>query len=378
MGRLFKKFFLVFFLAQCSTVLGVSLFIHLRHSGHISIPRSYQKPHRSEPPFFSPQDKRSSIPLHGQPFPPGPHMLPPPGPSIPFLPIGVGVIASLVFAALLARHFAKPITHLRYAFDALAKGDLNVRLKEKMGNRRDELADLGRDFDRTAQQLQSLIESRENLLHDVSHELRSPLARIQLALDLAHQQPEKYAAFLARIELETAKMNELIGELLNLARIENHMSDSSTEFADINSLLTEAVENARFEAERKHLTFDYVPLLEQANVNGRAELLQRAIENVVRNAIKYSPTAGNVSVCVRRNVQTWELEVNDNGPGVPDERLNDIFLPFTRLEHTARKEGHGLGLAIAKRIVIAHRGSIEAHNRAEGGLTVSIKLPIVA
>ena len=161
------------------------------------------------------------------------------------LPISIGILASLGFSALLAWYLAKPIRHLRGAFDAAAAGKLDTRIGPRMGRRRDEIADLGRDFDRMAHQLQILLGSQRRLLHDVSHELRSPLARLQAAIGLARQQPEKLDASLDRIERESGRLDELVGELLTLSRLEAGMSGAADEEVDLVELVAGIADDAR-------------------------------------------------------------------------------------------------------------------------------------
>ncbi len=310
--------------------------------------------------------------------PPRPH---PREHFLPFEPIVGGLIASLIFATGIAWYVSKPIRSLRAGFAAAARGDLDVRLGSRMGGRRDELADLGRDFDRTSLQLKALMDGQRRLLHDVSHELRSPLARLQIAIGLARQQPEKLDAWIERIERETVRMDRLVGELLTLSRVEAGVLGESAEPVDVAELIHEVVEDAQFEADangrKVQWTID-VDALARTVLNGRAELLHRAIENVVRNAVKHTADGGHVEVSGRLDARAHELTlvISDDGPGVPEVELESIFQPFYRGAGAKGTDGHGIGLAIARSVIALHRGSIRARNRAGSGLAVEIRLPV--
>ena len=298
----------------------------------------------------------------------------------PVDPIAGGILASLVVAALLAWYIAKPIGSLRSAFDAAAHGDLDVRIGDSMGRRRDELADLGRDFDRTAAKLKLLMDMQTRLLHDVSHELRSPLARLQAAVGLARQQPGNLEASMERIEREAVRMDKLVDELLTLSRTEAGMGAQQTDVVDVAEIVAEVVRDASFEVAggAAPVRFDVdIAALATAEVTGNAELLHRALENVVRNAARFTPPGGRVEVAARHDAARRELAVTiaDQGPGVAPGELESIFEPFFRGGNAAASRGYGLGLAIARRVVEAHGGRISASNRPAGGLAVAIVLP---
>lgn len=313
--------------------------------------------------------------------PPKPHGLF----GIPWEVIDLAVIGGLIFSAVLAWYLTRPIQRLRQGFGRLAEGDLTVRLHGQMGRRRDELADLAGDFDQMADRLQQLVSSRDRLLHDVSHELRSPLARLHMAIGLARQNPQKIAATLERIELEAGRLDELVGELLTLARIEGD-DPRLDQYVDLVELIGAVAEDARFEAEQVGVAVrlrveDFA--LEGASrlpVKGNGELLRRGLENVVRNAIRFSSRGQHVDIVVelRRVDGTYLVEIADEGPGAPEAALETMFEPFVRLHEGERGRGFGLGLAIARRAVAAHRGAICARNRSQGGLAVSVELPAEA
>ncbi|NQE51616.1 ATP-binding protein [Herbaspirillum rubrisubalbicans] len=299
----------------------------------------------------------------------------------PTMPIAVALVASLVFALLLAWYFSHPIRHLKNAFNQAANGNLDLALEPVMSARNDELADLGRDFDAMTAKLRNLMESQRRLLHDVSHELRSPIARLQMAIGLARvQDKDKLELTLERIERESVRMDKLVGELLTLSRLEANVPGSMEEPIAIQAMLADMTNDASFEAEalgkRVESHIDC-----RVQVKGNPELLYRAIENVLRNAIKH--TAPETAVQFVAEIDEFNkllhLSILDRGPGVPEEELNSIFELFFRSSRTkSNSAGHGLGLSIARRIVEAHQGFIHAANRDDGGLRVDIALPFMA
>ena len=361
MGRLFWKIFLAIFLAQVATVAVVETLFWLHHPG---------RGVATEPPPGPPPGGWQPPPR--EPGPPPPREPPAGRLLLTILPLAIGLAVSLAFAALLARYLSKPILGLRAAFDEVGRGNFGTRVAASMGSRRDELADLGRDFDRTARQLKGLIDSQRRLLHDVSHELRSPLARIQLAIDLIRQQPEHGVSFLERIERESGRIDQLVEELLTLARLEARTYGELKDEVEVAELVAEIVDDARFEAEAKGGRVEFAAAA-PALVRGRAELLQRAIENVVRNAVKHTFPGTAVAVSVVLDGRQVGIQVADDGPGVPESALEAMFEPFVR--YGEERGGYGLGLAIARQVVEAHGGSIRAENGEAGGLRVGITLP---
>ncbi|WP_419785022.1 HAMP domain-containing sensor histidine kinase [Pseudodesulfovibrio sp.] len=292
----------------------------------------------------------------------------------------LGILGGLLFSALLAWYLIKPVWRLRLGFDQLTKGQLGIRLKPLMGRRRDEIADLARDFDTMAERMQTLVESREQLLYDVSHELRSPLARQHMAFGLARQNPQRMPQLLDRIEKESSRMDELVGELLTLSRVE-FGADMPEEYFDIGSLARVVVDNAAFEAREDgvEVVLHMAPDEEETGTTacGEAELIRRALENVVRNGVRHSPRGTSVRVTVTRDMgsDSCRIRIADSGPGVPEKDLGKIFEPFVRLGNTSGS-GAGLGLAIAKRAVTVHGGTIQAINGPNGGLQITITLPL--
>jgi two-component system OmpR family sensor kinase len=323
-------------------------------------------------------------PMGGPPGP-GDGMRGPPGGPMVFgyrvgriFPMIAATLASLLFAALLAWYFSRPIRALRSAFHAASTGDLAPRFDKKTAGS-DEFRDLGRDFDRMTEQLRNLIDGQRRLLHDVSHELRSPLARLQAAIGLAHQQPDKLATSLERIERESVRMDKLVGELLTLSRLEATQRVEQREPIDIGEMVEQIADDARFESSNSGAAIA-VAASDGIIVSGAPDLLWRAIENVVRNAIKHG--GGRVEIAVVRTDTQVTIAVRDRGPGIHPDDLPSLFQPFFRCQAVdgsqGSVDGHGLGLAIARRVVDAHDGAIRVENRAGGGLAVTICLPRAA
>lgn len=364
MGRLFWKFVFFFWLAQVVTAVGVGVSVWFLHPGRGPGPAVIEGGPPSPPPWLAGADR----------IPPGRQARPPFDLPVPLLPILAGSVASLLFAALLAWYFARPIRNLRLAFESVAGGRLGTRIGESMGNRNDELSDLGKDFDHMTGRLEVLIDSQRRLLHDVSHELRSPLARLQAASDLLRQQPERALEFVERIERDTARMDRLVGELLTLARLDSGMAGKPDEEVDLHSVVADIADDASLEADRKRCTIE-VDLNKPAVVRGNQEFLHRAIENVVRNAVRYSPEGGIVSIAIQESDGHRSVTIADRGPGVSDAELAAIFDPFFRGGAERSASGFGLGLAITRRVIDAHGGRVFAANRLGGGLLVTLELP---
>jgi two-component system OmpR family sensor kinase len=300
-----------------------------------------------------------------------------------WLPLSAATLASLLFAVLLAWYFSRPIRALRSAFEAAAAGDLAPKFDAaRPGVGGDELAELGHDFDRMSAQLRTLMEGQRRLLHDVSHELRSPLARLQAAIGLAHQQPDKLQASLERIERESVRMDRLVGELLTLSRLEAATGQAGDELIDVVEMVDQIADDARFEAGACIEVEAALPM----TVRGAPDLLWSAVENIVRNAVKHGGNGARtddgavaenkVELMLHPDHEQVHIDVLDRGPGIAEEHLGDIFEPFFRSNPERNNvDGHGLGLAIAKRVIENHGGRIVAVNRPGGGLRVTISLP---
>ncbi|WP_437618114.1 ATP-binding protein [Sorangium sp. So ce1151] len=283
-------------------------------------------------------------------------------------------------AVLLARYLSRPIRILRGATQRMASGDLSVRVAQQLAGADGETLALGRDMDRMAERIQELLETQRRLLRDVSHELRSPLARLNIALELVRRRspPDVEPAF-DRIERETERLNGMIGELLTLSRLESGRGMERTERVDLTALVEQLVEDAAFEAEQQGCSVE-LGARDACSLDGNGELLRRAIENVVRNAVRFTEPGTAVRVDLECAGGLAEVRVRDRGPGVPEGALVDIFKPFYRVDdHRARGAGGtGIGLAITQRAVLLHGGEVEASNADGGGLVVALRLPAAA
>ena len=291
------------------------------------------------------------------------------------------LLIGAAFCYWLARYLTAPVKRLRVATQELAQGNLSARVGPA-GNRRDELVSLGADFDLMAEQIESLVQAQQRLLGDISHELRSPLARLNVALELARERSGREAeSALARIQREAENLNEMIGQLLTLTRLQTGAKEIEKAEFDLCRLVGEITDDAEFEARssNRSVTLKCAP---HCSVVGNELMLRRAIENVVRNAVHYTPERTSVEITVHANEQELnqdgiEIIVRDHGPGVPAAALNEIFRPFYRVDEARDREagGVGLGLAIAERAVTLHGGTITAANASEDGLIVTISLP---
>lgn len=292
--------------------------------------------------------------------------------------VAVLSIAFLVTAAtslLLARYLSSPIVRLQKASRSLAAGALDTRVGRPFNRRSDEVGTLARDFDAMAERIQALVTDKEALLRDVSHELRSPLARIRMALALAQRRADSSVqSDLARIEREAERLDALVGQVMTLTRLRT-ATEPRRELVDLGAIVSEVVDDARFEHPETRI--DYT-------ANGPARLLgdpdglKSAIENVVRNALIYGSSGESIEVRLEAGARDVAIRVLDRGPGVAPEDLARIFEPFYRTDQSRdhRQDGQGIGLAITARVTELHGGSVQALNRAEGGLEVVLRLPL--
>lgn len=298
--------------------------------------------------------------------------------ELPLLPLLIVLLGSLLFSAILAWYITRPIRHLREATNQFAEGKLDTRVMHNFGNRKDEITDLAKDFDHMAEQVQQLVFTQKRLLNDVSHELRSPLARLQVAIEMARQQPEKTAELMQRIEKECHRLDELVGELLTLSRLEADVHNNDTDYFDINGLLDSIVTDARFEAESQSKQVQYNNEKETL-LKGSIELLHRAFENIIRNAIYYTPENTQVTINTEFKNNKIVISVCDAGNGIDENKLADLFQPFVRIKddnQNVKIPGYGLGLAIARRAIELHQGSVRAYNQTKSGLCIEVTLPI--
>jgi two-component system, OmpR family, sensor histidine kinase CpxA len=302
--------------------------------------------------------------------------------GVPGLGILIGIISSGLVCYILARYLTSPIVRLRAATQKLASGDLSARAGKPGPRRHDETAQLVIDFDRMAERLQTLVTAQQRLLTDISHELRSPLARLNVALELARQRSGAEAgSALDRIDRETTRLNEMIQRLLMLVRLEG--GDESLERSPVRlqQMIQEIARDAAFEAQSRHCQVE-VEIVADCIVTGSPNLLHSAIENVVRNAIRY--TEENSSVQIRLDSSETPggpqavIAVTDSGSGVPEDALDKLFRPFYRIDDARGRQtgGVGLGLAITARAISLHGGTVQASNRPGSGLRVEIRLPL--
>ena len=306
-------------------------------------------------------------------------------PGVPLAILAIALAASAGVCYLLARYLAAPVDRLRIATRQLAAGDLDVRVLPALRSRQDDLGLLAADLDAMAQRLRQLLEAKQQLLRDVSHELRSPLTRLQLALSLARREHSAADRYLARIACEADRLEQLIARTLKLVRLErppNALIEPRS--VDIGELLHNIAADVAIEADARGCLVN-VQVRERVLVCGDPELLRSAFENVIRNAVRFSPAGAVVVVSARRVTQrdtgeSVEIAVHDSGPGVPEKDLGLIFEPFYRVDAARAHQGtagEGLGLAIAARALAVHGGTISAHNVPGGGLAVVVTLPLV-
>ncbi len=293
-------------------------------------------------------------------------------------------LAGLVFLALLvsagisywlARAISTPVRRLRESADAIAGGNLETRVADRVGRRSDEIGLLAQDFDRMARGLQLAWQRQTELMRNVSHELRSPLARLRVALELARRKKGQLPE-LDKIDLETERLNGLIGQILEFSRLDSDVREDTVDI-DLNDLVLSVVEDARYEYgcvdSDPGIAFDADRSIA---ISGYPSALRSAVENLLRNAMQHGAEKGGVTVQLRQDETDAVITVSDQGGGVPEDQLSQIFEPFFRV-HTDRgqaKNGSGLGLAIVARAVAMHEGSMTASNAA-GGLSIEIRLP---
>jgi len=300
---------------------------------------------------------------------------------------GLMFILSLIVTGLisygLARNITTPIRKLQSASRQISDGQFATRVDQKVSQRQDELGELGRDFDHMADKIELLLSSQQRILRDISHELRSPLARLQIALALARKATgEQAGAEHDRIQKEADRLDELIGQVISLVRLEAGAEKIEKQVIDFIPLFEQVVSDADFEAKAQHKSV-YFTGVPKASVFANESLLSSAFENIVRNAVRYTEPQTTVEVAMRTTVSGGEqqviISIKDQGPGVSEQALAHLFEPFYR-EADARDRnsgGYGLGLAIAERAIKAHDGKITARNRKGGGLEVTVILPLV-
>ena len=292
--------------------------------------------------------------------------------------LGVALAVSGLVSYLLARSISTPVRRLQAVAHTLSAGDLDARAGVEVTSRKDELGALGREFDSMADRLSSLIDARQRLLRDISHELRSPLARMEMAIGLARQDPGSTPEQLDRVERESDRLDQLIGHILEYARLERDPSTFKFEELDVADLVCQIVHDAEFESQsppgRLRVTSD-----DTVKMRGDPSVLHSAIDNVVRNALLHGDRQQPIEVTLSNDADALRIAVRDHGAGVREEDLPHIFEPFYRAgakdSNHVSTEGTGIGLAITRRAAALHGGEVSAQNAAGGGLVVTITLP---
>lgn len=297
-------------------------------------------------------------------------------PAISLTILGIALVVSALTSWWLAEHLTAPIRRIQAGARALASENLNVRVSAGLEGRKDELAVLARDFDAMADQLRANRSATTQLLRDISHELRSPLARMRVALGLASQPPADSARQLDRLEREIERLDSMISQVLKLARLHGTDALLQRERFELDDVIEEVVRDANFEGAVKNCRVELRGAANQALLGSR-ELLRSAIENVLRNAVRYSPNDTPVELQIARAGSGLEIIVRDCGPGVPAAELERIFEPFYRVAESRDRDsgGEGIGLAITSQVMRAHGGSAKAVNAGSGGLEVRLSLP---
>lgn len=295
----------------------------------------------------------------------------------------VSILICGVACFFLARHFSRSVATLQKATKQIANGDLSVRVSSHFAGRRDEIAALGRDFDHMTERLEKAMLEQKRLIKDVSHELRSPLARLQVALGIAQQRSDGGVdKELDRIKKAADYLGDVISDILALP-VHDAGGWELNDTLDLRALMETLMDNYRIDAERKDVTLKLVTSLDEALVSTHGNMLVGVFENILRNALHYTYPSTTVRLVLERleaqkqDDAQYCVKICDEGPGVPPESLTDIFQPFYRTDEDRNREsgGYGLGLAIAQRSVALHQGSIQASNRQGGGLCVEVCLP---
>lgn len=291
-----------------------------------------------------------------------------------WMQITMALIISGLMSLVLTWSLVRPIEKLRRSVRSLARGSLDSRVGKSVAHRQDEIGELGRDFDDMATRIEDLVSAQQRLLSNVSHELRSPLTRLQVAMGIVRQKaPEGLDRALDRIERESDRLENMIAQILKLSRFENEMQQADWQSLEIDDIVRRVVEDARFEAQPQNITIkDH--LLKGIRMMGDAQMLHSSFDNVLRNALRFTPADGTVTVTMTIDGETLLVGISDQGPGVPDDKLERLFDPFYRLDQT--NSGAGLGLNIALQAVQLHHGKIQASNNAPTGLNVIISLPL--
>ncbi len=297
-------------------------------------------------------------------------------PGIPPALLAIALLVSALASWWLARHLSSPIRRMQEGARALAGGNLELRVSAGLGGRKDELAVLAREFDAMVDQLRAARASRTRLLRDISHELRSPLARMRVAVALARQPQSDPARQMDRMDREIERLDDLIGQVLNLSRLQGAQPRIDREPVELDDLVAEVAHDANFEGAAKGCAVRVQPT-SPITLPANRDLLRSAIENVLRNAVRYSPAGSTVEVGVRLSAGAALISIRDHGPGVPPADIERIFEPFFRVAESRDRDsgGEGIGLAITAQVFKAHGGFARAQNHPDGGLEVLLSIP---
>lgn len=293
--------------------------------------------------------------------------------------IAIPVVISFLLCWLLARTLSKPISNMKNVAKRFGNGDLSVRIKD-IDRHDDELGDLARAFNIMADKIQHNVESHQRLLGDVSHELRSPMTRLQVAIALAEkskQQPEVLTKHLSRCEIEVERLDSMIEDVLSLSRLENSLQHTEFSQLHVSEIIQPLIEDNSYLAESRNILINST--IEPCIIQGDLPLLSSAINNVLLNAVKYSPDNSEVKISVKVSNHNVNICISDQGSGVPSHTLESLFKPFYRTSDARERKtgGTGLGLAIAKQAINIHNGNIKAENSPTGGLIIRITLPLL-
>lgn len=287
------------------------------------------------------------------------------------LQILLSILAIAAVGWVVARHLAQPLSRIQSAVQRVAAGELSSRVGPEVTLREDEYGRLAQDFDRMASRIETLVQSRDQLLHDVSHELRAPLSRLRFALELARD--DRAPETLDRADREIARIDLLVGELLALARLDQATVTATLPPVDLKAIAEDVIEAESPQAAHRGVTLRLDAL--SVHAAGDREALMRCLENLIRNAVRHAPHDSDVQIQIERTGEDAVISVRDAGSGVAPDELPRLFEPFFRGK-SANGDGHGLGLAIVARVLRAHRGRVEARNRDGGGLEVRLILPL--
>ncbi|MDP6189759.1 MAG: ATP-binding protein, partial [Gammaproteobacteria bacterium] len=282
-----------------------------------------------------------------------------------------------LLTAFITWRITNPLASLRRATNDFARGQFDTRVDNKVICRRDEISQLGQSFNHMAERISLLLSNQQRLFRDISHELRTPLARQQIALELlARKLDPKDQSSIERIEREIERMNELIDQVLTLLRLEQGKNQPEGSDYDLAELVQQVVHDATFEAQSDDKI--KLTLSSSCRLQGHPELTSRALENIIRNAVRYTGDKGKVYIDVTRSKEWLCINIADDGPGVPEAALTHIFEPFFRADESRNQQagGYGIGMAIAEQAIRSQGGTISARNRSEGGLEISLRLPL--